>query len=694
VAAAVRFSEVRVDGEAVVWSEGRPAEGGRTQLVRREGDGATADVLPPDRNARTAVHEYGGAAWWVHEGVTWFVDWADQRLYRLEPGGEPIALTPRPAVDRGDRFADGDVAPDGRTIVCVRERHAAGGGLASARSEGGARIDTARSEGGARIDTARSEGGARIDTVRNEIVRLDARVPGKPEVLVTGSDFVAAPRLSPDGGTLAWLQWQHPDMPWDATLLTVRDLETEEETVVAGGAGESVLQPVWEPGPVSQAGRPTAEASASEAGPPTAETSALWFLSDRTGWWNLYRWVPGTDIEHVVRIDAEIGAPASTLGGARYTVLADGRVVFARWRGGFDGLAVREPDGTVADLDLPFTAVAAVRALGPHAVVVVAGTPTQEFGVHRVDLGAAGAVFAAVTPLRPPRELGLDPALLSTPEAVSFPSAAPDGAPRTAHALFYPPANPAFRGPDGELPPLLVVIHGGPTAAAVPVLSLELQYWTSRGFAVVDVNYAGSSGYGRPYRELLNGQWGVLDVTDCLAAARWLARSGRVDGARLCIRGGSAGGFTTLLALARADTLFAAGADYFGVADLESLAVETHKFESRYLDRLIGPYPQAREVYVERSPLTHVDQFSRPLIVLQGSEDAIVPPKQSEMIVEALRAKRVPVAYLLFVGEQHGFRRAENQRRALDAELSFYAQVLGFELPPEEGIEPVVIENL
>ena len=594
VAAAVRFSEVRVDGDAVVWSEGRPAEGGRTQLVRRAADGATTELLPPDRNARTAVHEYGGAAWWVHEGVTWFVDWADQRLYRLEPGGEPVALTARPAVDRGDRFADGDVAPNGRTIVCVRERHAAGGGPSD---------------------------------VRNEIVRLDARAPGQQEVLVTGPDFVAAPRLSPDGGTLAWLQWQHPDMPWDATLLTVRDLETEEETVVAGGAGESVLQPVWRP------------------------DGSLWFLSDSTGWWNLYRWVPGADIEPVVRIDAEIGAPAWTLGGARYAVLADGRVVFARWRGGFDGLAVREADGTVADLDLPFTAVAAVRAFGPRAVVVVAGTPTQESGVHRVDLGAAGP---AVTSLRPPRDLGLDPALLSTPEAVSFPSTAPDGAPRTAHALFYPPANPAFRGPDDELPPLLVVIHGGPTDAAVPVLSLGLQYWTSRGFAVVDVNYGGSSGYGRPYRELLNGQWGVLDVTDCLAAARRLARAGRVDGERLCIRGGSAGGFTTLIALAREDTPFAAGADHFGVADLESLAVETHKFESRYLDRLVGPYPQARDVYVERSPLTHADRFSRPLIVLQGSEDAIVPPKQSEVIVDALRAKRVPVAYLLFRGSSTG----------------------------------------
>ncbi|HWN36519.1 MAG TPA: prolyl oligopeptidase family serine peptidase, partial [Pseudonocardia sp.] len=292
--------------------------------------------------------------------------------------------------------------------------------------------------------------------------------------------------------------------------------------------------------------------------------------------------------------------------------------------------------------------------------------------------------------------LGLAPEYLSVPEHVSFPSpaAAPGGPARTAHALLYPPTNPAYRAPAGELPPLLVVIHGGPTASAQPVLQLGVQYWTSRGFAVVDVNYGGSTGYGRAYREELLGNWGLVDVADCIAAASWLARQRRADPARLCIRGGSAGGYTTLAALARPDTPFAAGADHYGVSDLEALAAETHKFESRYLDRLVGPYPQAREVYRERSPITHVDRLTRPLIVLQGSEDAVVPPSQSEVIVEALLAKGVPVAYLLFDGEQHGFRRAENIRRAMDAELSFYGQVLGFELPPDEGIEPVTIENL
>ena len=631
VAAAVRLGEVRTDGADVVWAEGRPAEGGRTQLVRRRPDGATTDLLPDGANARTAVHEYGGAAWWVRDGVVWYVDWADQRLRRLAPGADPVPLTPEPQRPRGDRYADGETTPDGR-IVCVRERHL----------------------------------GERAVDVRNEVVVLDAHAPSEPEVLVGGPDFVAAPRLSPDGATLAWLQWNHPAMPWDAAQLVVRDLATGEETVVAGGPGESVGEPRWRP------------------------DGSLWFLSDRSDWWNLYRWTPGADIAAVVRIDADIGVPAWTFGSARYAVLDDGRVVVARWRSGFDGLAVRGPNGAVTDLDLPFTAVGAVVAAGPGAVVVVAGSPTAEVGVHRVELDPS----VRVTTLRPPRDLGLRPDQLSLPEAVRFPSVDGAGEPRTGHALFYPPTNPRFRGPAGELPPLLVVIHGGPTGKAVPVLSVGVQYWTSRGFAVVDVDYGGSSGYGRPYRELLAGSWGVVDVADCLAAARALGQRGRVDPARLCIRGGSAGGYTTLAALARDDTPFAAGADHFGVADLEALARDTHKFESRYLDGLVGPYPAAREVYVERSPITHVDRLARPLIVLQGAEDAVVPPAQSEAIVAALRERGVPVAYLLFDGEQHGFRRAENVARALDAELSFYAQVLGFALPPAEGVEPVEVENL
>ncbi|MGN2636223.1 S9 family peptidase [Nocardia takedensis] len=655
VAAAVRLGEVRVDGTDVYWSEGRPGEGGRTQIVRRAADGTVTDLLPEGRDARTAVHEYGGAAWWVRDGVLWFTDWADQRLYRLAPGGEPVALTPESAVPRGDRYADGAVSPDGRTVVAVREHHPVGGRGA-------------------------------ID-VRNEIVRLPADGSAPPEVLVSGPDFVVAPRLDPAGSSLAYVSWDHPAMPWDDTVLRVRDLVTGADTVVAGGPGESVLEPRWQ------------------------ADGTLLFLSDRAGWWNLYRWTPDGAVAPVIEVAAEIGVPAWQLGSARYAVL-DAGIVFARWREGCDGLGLRRPDGTLVDLDLPFTAISAVVRADAHAVVLVAGSPTAEFGVHRVEIGGApeadevefgaeaapgvagGGGVTRVETLRPPREIGLDPAGIAVPEPISFPSVDGDGAPRTAHALFYAPASARYRGPDGELPPLLVMIHGGPTAHALPVLSPATQYWTSRGFAVVDVNYGGSTGYGRAYREQLRGAWGVVDVADCIAAARGLADQGRVDPRRLAIRGGSAGGYTTLAALAREDTPFAAGADHYGVADLEALAAETHKFESRYLDGLIGEYPARRDIYLDRSPIRHVDRFRRPLIVLQGSEDAVVPPNQSEMIVQALRDRRVPVAYLLFEGEQHGFRRAENIRRALDAELSFYGQVFGFALPAEEGIEPVTVENL
>ncbi|MFF0491388.1 S9 family peptidase [Nocardia sp. NPDC004068] len=633
VAAAVRLGEVRVDGDDVYWSEGRPDEGGRTQIVRREPDGTLTDLLPEGMDARTAVHEYGGAAWWVRDGVVWFANWADQRLYRLAPGGAPEAMTPAPAAPRGDRYGDGEVVPDGTGVVAVREHHPVGGRGA-------------------------------ID-VRNEIVRLAA--DGVPEVLVSGPDFVVAPRVSPDGRALAVVSWDHPAMPWDDTVLRVRDLASGVDTIVAGGPGESVQEPRWQ------------------------DDGSLLFLSDRNGWWNLYRWTPGGEVTPVIEMNAEIGTPAWQLGSARYAVLGDGGIVFARWRDGYDGLGLRAPDGSVTDLEVPFSAIAAVARVAAAAVVVVAATPTAEPGVYRVEI-ADGTPRIEV--LRPPRDLGLDAASISVPEPISFPSVDGSGTPRTAHALFYPPASGDFDGPDGELPPLLVMIHGGPTALAIPALSPQTQYWTSRGFAVVDVNYGGSTGYGRAYRELLTGTWGIVDVADCLAAARWLGDQGRVDPRRLAIRGGSAGGYTTLAALARPDTVFAAGADHFGVADLEALAADTHKFESRYLDGLIGEYPARRDVYRERSPIHRVDQLRRPLIVLQGSEDAVVPPNQSEMIVAALRERRIPVAYLVFDGEQHGFRRAENIRRALDAELSFYSQVFGFPLPPEEGIEPITVENL
>jgi dipeptidyl aminopeptidase/acylaminoacyl peptidase len=656
VRAAAGLGAVSLDGDTVTWSEQRPQEGGRTQLVQRVGDGPAVDLLPHGFNARTAAHEYGGGAWWVQGRTVWFSNWDDQRLHRLTGRAMPMPATAEPELPRGDRWADGGIDSDGRWMLVVREHHPPGGGPAD---------------------------------VVNEVVVLDISGALAPRVLVSGPDFVSDPRFSPDERWVCWLQWSHPDMPWDGTELCVAHLRSTEvgpalshPEVLAGrpdhgpgghGDGESVSQPRWAP------------------------DGSLWFVSDRSGWWNLYRWVPPAAVggsvrevrlEATVQIDAEIGLPQWVFGQSRYAFLGGDRVVFAYQRDGLDHVAVRSSDGRIVDLDLPYTSVASVQA-DRDRTVFVGASATSEPAVVSVRIDAAG-VAGRPEIVRPPRDLGIGPEWFSVPETIEFPTSGG----RTAHALFYPPTNPDATTPSpGDAPPLLVLIHGGPTSAARPMLQLGTQYWTSRGFAVVDVNYGGSTGYGRAYRNQLRGNWGVVDLDDCEAAARWLGEQGRVDPARLCIRGGSAGGYTTLAALAFRDT-FAAGASHYGVADLEALATETHKFERRYLDGLIGPYPERRDLYQARSPIHHVERFDRPLIVLQGLEDEVVPPNQAEMIVDALRAKAVPVAYVTFEGEQHGFRQAANIRRALDAELSFYAQVFGFDLPPDERIEPVTVENL
>ena len=612
MAASVSLGEVLLDGPDVYWSELRPAEAGRVQVVRRTPDGEVHDLLPEGFSARTRVHEYGGGAWFVDDGWVWFANWPDQRLYRVPADGSagPEAVTPEGPY----RFADMRRLDD--FLVCVRERHDTGGEAA------------------------------------NEVVALPVDGRGEPQVLVAGPDFVANPRLSPSGQQLVWIEWDHPDMPWDSTRLRAAAIEVRDGSVivgdpvtVAGGPGESVIQPVFR------------------------RDGELHFLSDRTDWWNAYSVTAEGDVVAQTSLEAEIGTPQWVFGMSRYGFLADGRMVFARASEGVDHLAVREIDGTIRDLDVPYTEIASL-AVRPTSVVFVGAGFDREPAVVELTVDDEG-----VEVLRPPRDLALDPAWFSTGRAVSFPSG-PDGA-RTAHALYYPPTNPDVEPPDDEAPPLLVLIHGGPTSMARARLDLAKQYWTSRGFAVVDVNYGGSTGFGRPYRELLQGQWGIVDVEDCVAAARWLAEQGLADGDRLCIRGGSAGGFTVLAALAGTD-VFAAGASSYGVADLKALAEETHKFESRYLDGLVGPYPEAKAVYEERSPINHVDRLDSPLIVFQGLEDEVVPPNQSEMVVDALRRKGVTVEYHPFEGEQHGFRKAETVVAVLEAELAFYGRVLGF----------------
>lgn len=623
VRAAARIGEVVVDGADVWWAESRPDEGGRSVVVRRRPDGTLTDVLPAPWNARTRVHEYGGGAWTVADGTLWFTEFSDQRLYRLDPGSDgPVPVTPEPGVPSGVRFADLHVTPDG--VLAVRETHPAGGGAAE---------------------------------VVNEVVRVTA---GGIEVLVSGPDFVSDPRLAPDGVTLSWLRWDHPHMPWDAAELVVRAADGTEH-VLAGGPGESVVQPTW------------------------GADLALWWFSDRTDFWSLYRKRPHEEAELVVDVGADIAGPQWVFGQSRLALLADGRVVLAYGRDGHDRLAVLEADGPLREIELPY---ASLRNLAAHGdgVVCVAGGPDSEPVVLQVPLDGSGPEV-----LRPARDLGLDPAWFSRPEHLTFPTEDAGTGIGEAHALVYPPANLEVQAPESGLPPLLVLVHGGPTSAASPVLNLAVQYWTSRGFCVADVDYRGSTGYGRRYRDALQGRWGVVDLDDVVACARFLADAGRVDPARTAIRGGSAGGYTTLAALSMRPGVFTAGASHYGVADLGALAAETHKFESRYLDGLVAPWPAGAHVYAERSPINHVAALDTPLAVFQGEEDAIVPPDQAEAIVAALREKGVPHAYLLFPGEQHGFRKAENIRAALDGELSFYAQVWGFDLPAGEGIRPIAV---
>ena len=622
---AVRLGAIQLDGDEVYWVETRAADGGRNVVVRRTPDGATHDVTPAPFNARTRVHEYGGLCFWVADGVVWFANFADQRVYRQEPGAAPVAITPD-GVDL--RFGDGMVDRRRGRLVCVREDHRAPGREAV-----------------------------------NAVVALDLAAGGAGEVLVSGSDFYGYPALSPDGTRLAWLAWNHPHMPWDETELWVADLLEDGSVgaprLVAGGRGESVFQPEWSPDGV------------------------LYFVSDRSGWWNLYRWRDGQR-EALAPLQAEFGVPAWTLGSRTYAFESADRLFCRYLEEGRTRLAALDTRSKRLTLiETPYTEAERgdIKAARGRVVMVAAA---QNLPSCLLSLNPDSG---EVTRLRQSRELTVDAGYLSAPRPIAFETADGD----TAHAFYYPPCNRDYEGAPGERPPLLVKSHGGPTGATSAALSLGNQFWTSRGIAVVDVNYGGSTGYGTAYRRRLNGRWGIVDVDDCINAALHLVRAGEVDGDRLLVTGGSAGGYTTLAALTFRN-VFRAGASYYGISDLEALAKETHKFESRYLDSLVGPYPERRDRYLERSPIHHTERLSCPIILLQGLEDRVVPPNQAEMMVAALRRKGLPVAYLPFPGEQHGFRKAKNAKRALEAELYFYSRILGF--APADDIDPVAIENL
>ena len=612
--AAIGLSEPWLEDGVAYWLELRATEGGRQVLVAGDPFSEPRDLVPEGFNVRTTAHEYGGGAYAIHRGTAVVSSFADQRLYRIDRGGEPVPITPE-VTDQSWRFADGVITDDGERWIGVRERH---------------------------------DLGPLVADVVNELVVLPMDGSAEPRTIAGGRDFYAAPRVSPDGAHLAFLVWDLPWMPWDGTELFVADLAPDgtltNERLVAGACpGESIWQPEWSPG------------------------GDLVFGSDRSGWWNLER-VHDGERRVLYEAEAEFGYPQWVFGERSFAFLGDGTIACCYDVGGRTRFAVLDPNsGELLDLDLPHDAL----RWGPgmvaegSTIVLVAGSARMPDQVVWLDFGAR-----SVEVLRESVSVPVDPGYLSEPRAIEFPT----GGDRTAHALVYPPVNPAFEAPEGSLPPLIVTAHGGPTGNATPIFDLALQYWTSRGFAVVDVNYGGSTGYGRAYRERLVGAWGVVDLQDCVNAARYLVGEGEVDGDRLLVRGGSAGGYVVMCALTFAD-VFAAGASYFGVADLVPFAIgDTHKFESAYEHTLVGPWPEAEALYRERSPINFVDRLDTPMLVLQGADDEVVPPAQAELIVAALRERNVPHAYLLFEGEGHGFRQAEHIVAAREAELSFYGQ--------------------
>jgi dipeptidyl aminopeptidase/acylaminoacyl peptidase len=621
-AQSVMIDNLRLDGDSLYWSELRPD--GKAAIVRRTSDGTIADVTPPGFDARTRVHEYGGSAFAVWDGVVYFSNFDDQHIYRQEPGAAPQLF----AAQDGMRYADAVLDRRRARMIVVREDHTTGGAQAV-----------------------------------NTLVAIGLAARGSGEILVSGNDFYASPCVSPDGDTLAWLTWNHPNMPWDGTELWIAKLLPDgslaDRLLLAGGENESIFQPCWSP------------------------DGDLYFASDRTGFWNLYRWDPHTAaIRALHPMDAEFGMPQWIFGMSSYALAGSNPLVCSYLVEGIAYLATLDVLSLAFHtLDLPYTTIDAVLA-APGEAFLIAASATTGTALLRLDLSTS-----EIDVIRRAGNTALDATYVSVAQSIAFPTEIG----LTAYGFFYPPTNPDFVPLPGELPPLVVMSHGGPTAATFPRFRASIQYWTTRGFAVFDVNYGGSTGYGRAYRERLKGMWGIVDLADCVNGARYLVDQGLVDGTRLAIRGGSAGGYTTLCALTFTD-VFAVGASYYGVSDLEALAKDTHKFESRYLDSIVGPYPEGREIYIARSAIHHTDLLSCPMILLQGEDDPIVPLNQAQTMYEAVRARELPVAMIVFPGEQHGFVRLENNVRALEAELYFYAKILNFE--PADPIEAVEIENL
>jgi dipeptidyl aminopeptidase/acylaminoacyl peptidase len=607
------------------WLEGRPEESGRQVLVRRDPDGTITRLTPEGFNARSRVHEYGGAAVMISGDLIVVSDFVSGRLHRVAGPGELVPITP---ADREWRYSDVIHDAARNRLIAVFEDH--------------------------EPETVASHG-----EWDNRLVAIDLET-GDVETLVAGADFYAAPRLSPDGSSLAWLEWHHPNMPWDGTELKVATVAADgalgEASVIAGSRSDWISQPSWSPDGV------------------------LHFAAEPTGWMNLFRWADGR-IEQLTDLEAEVVGPDWQFGYQTYEFLRGGEILISARSGGRDRLLRRAADGTISTVDLPqLTEISSISVDGDVVLVRAAG-PAQPAVIAEVSLDGGLTVLRVGSPVEP------DLADVSIARHIEFPTTGD----RTAYGNFYPPTNRSFRGPEGELPPLIVTSHGGPTAGAYSGFATGMQLFTSRGYAVLDVDYGGSTGYGKDYRKRLNEQWGIVDVDDCVAGAKYLAEQGLVDGRRQAIRGGSASGFTTLAALAFTKQ-FDAGCTYFGLGDLRAFVKDTHKFESRYLETLVGPWPETKQRYIDRSPSLHAERISAPVLVQQGAEDKVVPKSEAERIVDALFERRIPFAYLLFEGEDHGFRSRDAIIASFAAELSFYAQVFGFE--PADAIDRLEIQFL
>ncbi|XHU95671.1 MAG: S9 family peptidase [cyanobacterium endosymbiont of Rhopalodia gibba] len=622
ISRSIELGEVTFDNEDIYWLESRATEGGRNVLIKRSADGQITDQTPQLFNVYTRVHEYGGGAFLIVEGTIYFVNFKDQRIYKQSPNSDPEPLTP----ENQCRYADFILDCSNNRLISVCEDHS----------------------------------NLEIEP-ENTLVSIDLNT-GEINTIVSGHDFYSSPRLSHDGTNLAWISWNHPNLPWDRTELWLADLDKNgslgQPMRIAGSCDESICEPRW------------------------SSDGQLYFSSDRTGWWNLYRYTQKGEVVPLFPLNGEFACPHWVFGLSTYAFISDNILVCTFCQQGQWNLATLDIEKKqLTLLEIPYTNIASIQAKD-HQVVFTGGCPTKPTAIVYLNLKTGKRNI-----LKQSNDLDIDAGYLSTPEMIVFPTE--NGL--TSYGWYYPPKNKDYIFFNGELPPLLVKSHGGPTACASSSFNLRIQYWTSRGFGYLDVNYGGSTGFGREYRQRLDGNWGIVDVDDCINGAKYLVEQGLVDSERLAISGGSAGGYTTLAALTFRDT-FKAGASYYGIGDLEALTKDTHKFESRYLDRLIGKYPEEKAIYQKRSPIHFTECLNCPVIFFQGLEDKVVPPSQAQMMVDAIKEKGLPVAYLPFEEEQHGFRRAENIKRALDGEFYFYSRIFSFE--PADKLEPIEIINL